>query len=105
MRTMASIWMMRRSLSLLILLLLAAIIVPFMIWGERIDRVFSPDGARTWLESFGSWAWAAGIALIVTDLVLPIPATVVMSALGWMYGWFWGGLAASLGSVLAGLTG
>jgi hypothetical protein len=44
------------------------------------------------MESYGSWAWAAGIALLVSDIVLPVPSTVVMSALGWMYGWWIGGL-------------
>lgn len=96
---------MRHSFLLLILVLLAGIIVPFIIWGDRFDQALSLEGARSWMEHYGKWAWAAGIALLASDLVLPIPSTVVMSALGWMYGWLWGGLIAAAGSMLAGLTG
>jgi uncharacterized membrane protein YdjX (TVP38/TMEM64 family) len=42
--------------------------------------------------------------LLVSDILLPVPSTIIMSALGLMYGWFIGGLLASLGSFLAGLT-
>jgi uncharacterized membrane protein YdjX (TVP38/TMEM64 family) len=62
-------------------------------------------GAKAWMESFGrSWAWLGGIALLVGDLVLPVPGTVVMSALGLVYGWFWGGIASVAGAVLGGLV-
>jgi uncharacterized membrane protein YdjX (TVP38/TMEM64 family) len=88
----------------LIALLLALIIVPFLIWGERFDAAFSLEGARAWMARYGSWAWLAGVALIAADIVLPIPATVVMSALGLIYGWWWGGVAAAAGSMLAGCT-
>ncbi|NIP94217.1 MAG: DedA family protein, partial [Akkermansiaceae bacterium] len=39
----------------------------------------------------------------LSDLFLPIPGTVVMSALGYIYGLWLGGLFAALGSILAGL--
>lgn len=93
-----------RSLLILTLFILAGIIVPFMIWGERFDAVFTLEGARAWMESYGRWAWFAGIVLLVADIVLPVPSTVVMSALGWMYGWWWGGLAAAAGSMLSGIV-
>lgn len=92
-----------RSLTLLILIILTGIIVPFMIWGDRLDAAFSLEGARAWMESYGRWAWAAGIALLVADIALPVPSTVVMSALGWMYGWWLGGLASAAGSMLSGI--
>lgn len=85
-------------------LLLAGIIVPFLIWGEQFDAVLSLGGARHWMESYGSWAWAAGIVLLIADILLPIPSTVVMSALGWMYGWWLGGLAAAAGSFASGIV-
>ena len=40
------------------------------------------DDAVLMLRTYGSWAWAAGIALIWADLVLPIPQTAVVAALG-----------------------
>ncbi len=89
---------------LLVLALLAVIIGPFVIWGEWFERMLDLGGTKVWMESWGSWAWLGGIALLVSDLVLPIPGTVVMSALGLVYGWFWGGVASVAGSILAGLV-
>lgn len=95
---------MPRALLIAILLILAGILIPFAIWGEEFDMVFSLDGAQIWISQHGSWAWLAGILLLVSDIVLPVPSTIVMSALGLMYGWLVGGLLASAGSFLAGLT-
>ena len=62
------------------------VIVPFLIWGSDFERAFSAEAAVSWLRHYGAWAWAAGIALLVSDLILPIPATAVMTALGLVYG-------------------
>lgn len=93
-----------RHLLILLVLILAGVIVPFLIWGEWYDEVLTLEGARQWMEGYGDWAWAAGVLLLVGDIALPIPSTVVMSALGWMYGWFFGGLLSAGGSVLSGLV-
>lgn len=89
---------------LLVVVLLAFIIGPFLIWGSWFERMLDLQGAKAWMESLGSWAWAGGVLLLVSDLVLPIPGTVVMSALGLVYGWFWGGVLSTVGSILAGLV-
>jgi uncharacterized membrane protein YdjX (TVP38/TMEM64 family) len=57
------------------------------------------------LRQYESWAWAAGIALIWADLVLPIPQTAVIAALGMIYGTLLGGLLGSLGLITSGLLG
>jgi uncharacterized membrane protein YdjX (TVP38/TMEM64 family) len=57
------------------------------------------------LRNHGSWAWALGIALIWADLVLPIPQTAVIAALGIIYGTLLGGLLGSLGLITGGLLG
>ena len=46
-----------------------------------------------------------GIALIWADLVLPIPQTAVIAALGIIYGTLLGGLLGSLGLITGGLLG
>jgi uncharacterized membrane protein YdjX (TVP38/TMEM64 family) len=94
---------MRLVLPFLALALL--VLVPWMIWGESWDEQFTLDGSVRWLEGAGSWAWAAGLGLLVVDLALPVPGTVVMSALGFIYGPLAGGLIAALGATLAGLAG
>lgn len=93
-----------RGLSILIIVLLALVILPFLIWGEKFDQALSLEGARAWMSGHGSWAWLAGMLLITSDIVLPIPATVVMAALGLIYGWWLGGLIAAAGSLLAGVV-
>jgi uncharacterized membrane protein YdjX (TVP38/TMEM64 family) len=85
----------------LALLLLAG----WLIWGDAWEARFSFDGSVARLESAGPWAWAAGIGLLVSDLVLPVPGTVVMSALGLIYGPWLGGLIAAAGSMGGGLAG
>jgi len=57
------------------------------------------------IRAYESWAWAIGIALIWADLVLPIPQTAVIAALGIIYGTLLGGLLGSLGLITGGLLG
>jgi uncharacterized membrane protein YdjX (TVP38/TMEM64 family) len=57
------------------------------------------------LRQYESWAWAVGIALIWADLVLPIPQTGAIAALGIIYGTLLGGLLGSLGLITGGLLG
>jgi uncharacterized membrane protein YdjX (TVP38/TMEM64 family) len=57
------------------------------------------------LRKYDAWAWAVGIALIWADLVLPVPQTVVIAALGIIYGTLLGGLLSSVGLITGGLLG
>ena len=57
------------------------------------------------LRTYGSWAWALGLVLIWADLVLPVPQTAVIAALGIVYGTLLGGLLGSLGLITGGLLG
>ena len=81
------------------------VLMIWMIWGGRWEEQFTFAGSVRWLESAGSWAWAAGILLLAGDLVLPVPGTVVISALGYIYGVWVGGLLAAAGLGTAGLLG
>ena len=92
---------MMRLLGLFVLLALA-VLIPFAIWGEGFEQSFSQEGAAAWLAAYGHWAAIAGILLLMSDLFLPIPATAVMAALGYIYGPLSGGLIATLGSFLSG---
>jgi uncharacterized membrane protein YdjX (TVP38/TMEM64 family) len=77
----------------------------WMIWGGHWDQAFTFAGSVKWLEAAGPWAWAAGILLLAGDLVLPVPGTIVISALGFIYGAVVGGLVASTGLIAAGMLG
>lgn len=85
--------------------LVALVLIPFFIWGDALMALFSADGAVEWLQQFGLWGWMVGLALLLSDLLLPIPATLVMAALGFMYGWLLGGAMSAFGSFLAGALG
>jgi uncharacterized membrane protein YdjX (TVP38/TMEM64 family) len=54
---------------------------------------------------YESYGWALGIALIWIDLVLPIPQTAVIAALGIVYGTVLGALLGSVGLISGGLLG
>lgn len=55
------------------------------------------------LRGYGGWAWAVGLALIWADLLLPVPQTAVIAALGVIYGPLLGGVLGSLGLITGGL--
>lgn len=95
---------MLRLLTLFVALALL-VIVPFAIWGEGLERALSAERTTEELRSWGAWAWAAGFALVVSDIALPIPATAVMAALGVIYGPLLGGLISALASMTAGTIG
>ena len=57
------------------------------------------------LHNHDSWAWALAVALISADIILPIPQTAVIAALGILYGPLYGGLLGSLGLILGGFLG
>jgi uncharacterized membrane protein YdjX (TVP38/TMEM64 family) len=81
------------------------VLIPFLIWGEGLERTFSQERVTVWLTEYGRWAWAAGILVLASDLLLPIPATAVMAALGIVYGPLWGGLIGTAGGFLGGTLG
>jgi len=92
-------------LLLIFIVLAALVLLSFFILGDSLMNTFTQEGSIAWLNQYGTWAWVAAIALLLTDLVLPIPATIVMSALGYLYGPFIGGLISAVGSFLAGALG
>jgi uncharacterized membrane protein YdjX (TVP38/TMEM64 family) len=62
------------------------------------------NDALSMLRQHRSWAWA-GIALLWADVVLPVPQTAVIAALGIVYGVLLGGLVGSVGLISGGLLG
>ncbi len=88
---------------LIVFLILGALFtIPFLIWGEGFEARFSTGGTIEWLEGHGRWAWAAALALLCADIVLPVPSTAVIAALGFVYGPVAGALIGAAGSIAAG---
>ena len=85
--------------------ILALLVGSYLAWGDEFEALLAGEGARHWLSSFGPWTPAAAILLMISDVVLPVPATAVMAALGVIYGPWIGGLIGAAGSFLAGTAG
>ncbi len=91
--------------ALLFIALVAIVLIPFFIWGETLLAFFSTEGSIAWLKTYGQWAWAIAIVLLIADLFLPLPATLIMSALGYIYGPIVGGIISAAGSFISGSLG
>jgi uncharacterized membrane protein YdjX (TVP38/TMEM64 family) len=81
-----------------LLLLTLCILVPFALWGDALDRA-----APAWLGQPDNLLLLAtlGIALLIADVLLPIPSSVVGMALCWTLGPLWGGATFALGLTLS----
>jgi uncharacterized membrane protein YdjX (TVP38/TMEM64 family) len=92
-----------KRLVIIFLLLALLVILPFLIWGAQFEESMSMEKTVEALRSAGAWAWVVAMGLLLVDVFLPILGTVVMSALGLVYGWFWGGILAGIGSIGGGV--
>lgn len=70
-----------------------------------IPNASDATDAVSMLRQYEDWAWALGIVLLWADLVLPVPQTAVIAALGIIYGAVLGGLLGSVGLITGGLLG
>ncbi|TXL69189.1 VTT domain-containing protein [Vineibacter terrae] len=80
-------------------------VLPLVLASCAIPTPQEASDAVLRLREHQGWAWAVGIALIWADLVLPIPQTAVIAALGIIYGTLIGGLVGSLALITGGLLG
>ncbi len=92
-------------LLLLFLGLATIVLLVFFVWGDSLMLMFSQEGTIAWLDQYGYWAWTAAVLLLMADLLLPLPATLIMAALGYFYGPLAGGLISACGSFMAGSLG
>ena len=77
----------------------------FALWGDWFETVFSQEECVEGFQSVRHVAWLIAIGLLIADLLLPVPATGVMAALGVVYGTWVGAAVGATGSVLAALLG
>lgn len=90
------------KLAALTLVLVTIVVVPFVLFGEPLDRL-----AREVMASPASAPVAAltGSLLLAADVVLPVPSTVVISVLGGLLGALSGTLVAAAGLTLGCVLG
>lgn len=98
----------RQSLHIKLAMIVAGIVililVPYFLWHEPMDAYFASPEFTDWVALSKPYAWSVAIALLVGDLLLPIPAAPVVATMGVMYGTFWGGVIGATGSFLAGVV-
>jgi uncharacterized membrane protein YdjX (TVP38/TMEM64 family) len=90
---------------ILVIVLSSLFLLGFALWGESLEGFFNQQRIGSWFATIKPYAWLVGIGLLVSDLVLPIPATPIMAALGMVYGPWLGGLIGFIGSFFAGFLG
>jgi uncharacterized membrane protein YdjX (TVP38/TMEM64 family) len=87
----------------LVIALTGALLIPFLLWGGAFERALNFQAGVEWLRSWGGAGSIVVVVLLVADLFLPIPATPLMSAAGYLYGPALGGLLSAGGSFLSGM--
>ncbi len=87
---------------LLIGLLLILFLLPFLFFEDYFNAMFSQEGIEAWLEGFKDYGVVGGILLLALDIFLPLPGTLIISTLGYVYGPLTGGMAATAGLILSG---
>lgn len=98
---------MKLFLKLLIIIIILSLVflAGFGLWGEKFELLFNQQACIQWFAGIKPYAWIVGITLLVADLILPIPATAVIAALGNVYGIWLGTLISVIGSLSAGFSG
>jgi uncharacterized membrane protein YdjX (TVP38/TMEM64 family) len=91
---------------LFFMLILALLFVAeFALFGQDFEVLFSQQRSIEWFTRIRGYGWAIGIGLLMGDIVLPVPATGIMAALGNVYGISAGALFGVIGSAGAGFIG
>jgi len=85
--------------------LILFVVIPFLIWGEALTDLMSPDPETGSYGENEGWMWAIGIGLLVADIFIPIPTTAIIAGLGIIYGPVVGAFVAIIGSVMAAVCG
>lgn len=81
----------------------AGVIVPFVIFGDTITRF-----TQTWVQAAAQRPFATSavlFALLVSDIVVPVPSSLVSTACGMTLGFFAGTVVSFLGMTVTSIVG
>lgn len=79
--------------------------IEFSLVGGYFDAIFNQQQCREWFAGAKPFAWAIGIGLLIGDILLPIPASGVIAALGSVYGVWPGAAIGLIGTMGSAYTG
>lgn len=82
-----------------------ACLAGFVVFGLILFFVFGDAFVdEHWFDRLGGWAWLLAVGLLIADIVIPIPTTLIITAMGQQYGPLLGGLIGTLGTFSAGVV-
>src|SRR5689334_25411097 len=83
------------------LLIVASLIVSFTILFLIVEALHVPllSDPTPWMKHGGVVAATIGVDLLIADVLLPVPSSLVLVAHGALFGVLWGTVLALLGSV------
>lgn len=88
--------------AILLVMLLMVILAPFLIFEDAVlevaERALAPDRSR-------HLTGIAVVALLASDIVLPVPSSLVSTGAGTLLGFFWGAVASAIGMTLGCIGG
>lgn len=89
------------------LLIVAALIVSFTVLFLIVEALHVPllSDPTPWMKHGGVLAATIGVGLLIADVLLPVPSSLVMVAHGALFGVLWGTVLSLLGSVGAAIFG
>jgi uncharacterized membrane protein YdjX (TVP38/TMEM64 family) len=89
------------------LLAVVALIVFFTILFVIVEALGVPllSDPMPWMKHGGVVAASIGVGLLIADVLLPVPSSIVMVAHGALFGVLWGTMLSLLGSVGAAMFG
>jgi uncharacterized membrane protein YdjX (TVP38/TMEM64 family) len=89
------------------LLTVVALIVLFTIMFLIVEALGVPllSDPTPWMRHGGVVAASVGVGLLIADVVLPVPSSIVMVAHGALFGVWWGTMLSLIGSVGAATCG
>jgi len=90
-------------------MLLAAALAALFLGSFLLCQMFgvlTPAWTRAWLAALSpGWSLAAAAALLASDLLLPVPSSIVLAAAGWTAGWPAAAAAGAAGMLAGNLAG
>src|ERR1041385_6930919 len=93
---------MKRYLLVMVALMALFVILFFIVEALGVPLLTNPT---PWMKHGGVLAASLGVGLLIADVVLPVPSSIVMVAHGALFGVWWGTGLSLIGSVGAAVFG
>ena len=76
-----------------------------LLFADEMDQILDIQNMAAWLRSYPLLGWLGAILLISADLITPMPAPAIVTALGIVYGGTLGSFFGATGLLSVGLLG